>query len=650
MPGWRLPLLVLLAVALSPGGAAGHYQIGLEPAKVVNASERSIQADPDGDGLRTWRETHRTLTNPRRFDTDGDRFGDGDEVRAGSDPRNRASIPFSPTAPLAIGALPSPPPSGESPPPDTTPPNTSILFGPPGSTTSTKASFSFSATESGSTFECKLDGSSWAPCTSPRSYTSMAVGAHTFTVRAKDAAGNTDLSPATRSWTVQVDTAPPNTSIVSGPSGATTSTAASFGFFSTESDSTFECKLDDGAWTACTSPQAYSSLGLGIHTFSVRATDGSGNTDLSPATRGWTIDESGPGSCSQTLAPGANLSTAISNAAGGTVICLDGGSWAFNVSQASKPSPVIVRSADGTTASIGHSQITRSNNLRFHDLHFTGGVEMLGDTHHIEFHDNEFSGSFGIRANGEDASAGTAVTDVVIEGNYLHDLDYTGSQGTADGYGITVVNGVQRFVIANNTIKSVAADYIQSASPVDFTVDGNTFLGPTLVDSHPQEHQDLWQIFGGGKNVVFTDNVARNTGTHESLLFQEGSFSNVVIENNLFDHDSRGYTCQIYQSTGLVFRKNTIVGSHWGCLFRDDSGMAPGSGYQIDHNVFADTVASADLSAEGRASSWGIYDYNVSSDSSADGPNSVPNWTPSWQDTVEYEPLGLHFTAGYRAP
>ncbi len=196
----------------------------------------------------------------------------------------------------------------------------------------------------------------------------------------------------------------------------------------------------------------------------------------------------------------------------------------------------------------------------------------------------------------------------------------------------------------------MAADYIQSASPVDFTVDGNTFLGPTLVDSHPQEHQDLWQIFGGGKNITFSDNVARNTGTHESLLFQEGSFSNVVVVNNLFDHDSRGYTCQIYQSTGLVFRDNTVVGSYWGCLFRDDPSGAPGSGYQIDHNVFADTEAGADLSAEGRAAGWGTYDYNVSSDSSADEPNSVRNWTPSWQDTVSYLPLGLPFTAGYRVP
>jgi Right handed beta helix region len=461
----------------------------------------------------------------------------------------------------------------------------------------------------------------------------------------------TYLSPSGLPIPPVSDTTPPQTKIDSGPLGITTSTSAGFSFSSSESGSSFQCKLDSNSWAACTSPRSYSSLTLASHTFSVKATDGSGNTDSTPAKRSWTVDSEIPPPCTQTISSGS-LSSAISSASGGAVICLDGGSWSFNLSGVNKSSPVTVRSAGGTTASLGYSLMTDSSNLRFQSLRFTGGVEMIGSSNHIEFRDSEFSGEFGIRANGDESGGGTAVTDVLIDGNYMHDLDYTGSPGSASGYGVIAVNGVEGFTITDNTIESVAADYIQSASPVDFSVVGNTLLGPSLVGGHPQEHQDLWQIFGGGDNITFSDNVARNTGTHESLLFQEGRFTNVVIENNLFDHDSRGYTCQLYQSAGLIFRYNTVVGSRWGCLFRDEASSSPGSGYQVDHNIFADTESDVDVSTEGRADDWGTYDYNVSSDGSASGAHSIHNWSPSWSNTVDYSPLGapLSLGAGYRSP
>jgi hypothetical protein len=85
---------------------------------------------------------------------------------------------------------------------DTTPPDTSIDSGPSGTVTATTADFAFSSSEAGSRFECRLDAGAWASCTSPKSYTSLAAGDHTFDVRATDAAGNTDPTPATRTWTI----------------------------------------------------------------------------------------------------------------------------------------------------------------------------------------------------------------------------------------------------------------------------------------------------------------------------------------------------------------------------------------------------------------------------------------------------------------
>ena len=251
-------------------------------------------------------------------------------------------------------------------------------------TNSTSATLSFTSSESGSTFECRLGPGTFAACSSPATYTSLSEGAHVFEVRAIDAAGNTDPTPASRSWTVDtiapaapviespaegstsntggftlsgtaeagasveffeglasrgttnataggswskaltgvadgshsytaratdaagnvsaasssrtivVDTAAPNTTIGTGPAGSTPSTGAIFSFSADDPAATFECSIDGSSYTSCTSPKSYSGLAEGSHTFSVRATDLAGNTDQTPASRTWTVDVTPP--------------------------------------------------------------------------------------------------------------------------------------------------------------------------------------------------------------------------------------------------------------------------------------------------------------------------------------------------------------------
>ena len=51
-----------------------------------------------------------------------------------------------------------------------------------------------------------------------------------------------------------------------------------------DTEATYECSLDGGAYQACGSTVTYDDLDQGTHSFAARATDGDGDTDPSPAT------------------------------------------------------------------------------------------------------------------------------------------------------------------------------------------------------------------------------------------------------------------------------------------------------------------------------------------------------------------------------
>jgi hypothetical protein len=94
------------------------------------------------------------------------------------------------------------PPEG-GPPADTTPPEATITKGPKDKTKKKTATFEFSSSEAGSTFQCQLDGQeAFKPCSSPTTF-KVKKGKHTFTVIATDATGNTDATPASDSWKVK---------------------------------------------------------------------------------------------------------------------------------------------------------------------------------------------------------------------------------------------------------------------------------------------------------------------------------------------------------------------------------------------------------------------------------------------------------------
>ena len=222
---------------------------------------------------------------------------------------------------------------------DTSPPPAPSLTGtPPATDTSTSASFSFGDDETGVTFECQLDGAAFASCTSPAAYSGLADGSHTFAVRARDAAGNAS-SATSYTWTVNTTPSAAPT-IDTKPSDPSNNAQPSLSFSDSDSTVNFQCSIDGGGFSACTSPFTTGPLTDASHTFAVRSVNSLGNISA-PTTYTWTVDTSPPPAPSLTGTPPAtDTSTSASfsfgdDETGVTFECqLDGAAFASCTSPA----------------------------------------------------------------------------------------------------------------------------------------------------------------------------------------------------------------------------------------------------------------------------------------------------------------------------
>jgi len=94
--------------------------------------------------------------------------------------------------------------------PDTTPPETTITSGPAEGEiiNSDSPMFAWGSSEPNSTFACVVDGAPIASC-DDAFVTGASSGPHSFSVAATDPAGNTDPTPATRTFTSRLQGASP---------------------------------------------------------------------------------------------------------------------------------------------------------------------------------------------------------------------------------------------------------------------------------------------------------------------------------------------------------------------------------------------------------------------------------------------------------
>jgi len=172
-----------------------------------------------------------------------------------------------------------------------------IILGPePGATIPTGNPEFVIETSEPATLECRIGSGylseatpAWQPFVSCDSGDyqpgPLADGKYTVQFRATDPAGNS----VNLFREFSVDTTAPIVNLTRVPAKETDSNRARFEFVSNESPITFECQLDARGWSPCTSPENFSDLPDGNHSFRVRGTDSAGNISF-PATYSWLVD------------------------------------------------------------------------------------------------------------------------------------------------------------------------------------------------------------------------------------------------------------------------------------------------------------------------------------------------------------------------
>lgn len=212
---WNLGSRLNRFIAFGGTGANTPPCAGFTPScNGLSCSFTDASSDPEGViALRSWDfgdGTTSTLASPTHAYLDPGTYDvtlTVTDAGGATDSETRSVSVSSTAAPPADdpgpgGSTPSPGPGGASNAADATPPDTTITNKPKKGTLKRRAKFEFSSSETGSSFECKLDGTGFSACAPPH-VIRLERGRHSFEVRAIDAAGNVDEAPAAYVWKIR---------------------------------------------------------------------------------------------------------------------------------------------------------------------------------------------------------------------------------------------------------------------------------------------------------------------------------------------------------------------------------------------------------------------------------------------------------------
>jgi arylsulfatase A-like enzyme len=184
------------------------------------------------------------------------------------------------------------------------PVDTTIATGPSGPMAGRVATFTYFSQDRHATFECRITRNSkvgdWSPCNGGGvTLGGLADGSYTLDVAGTDTTGQTDTSPASRSFAIS--STGPDVTVATHPEAHETGRRLDFTFRSPVPGATFQCSLEplgtDPVFSPCDPTQTLTYTGLddGQWDFQVEATDPSGGGTTSPPAEWLTdLDNVGP--------------------------------------------------------------------------------------------------------------------------------------------------------------------------------------------------------------------------------------------------------------------------------------------------------------------------------------------------------------------
>ncbi|MCU1461831.1 MAG: putative internalin [Acidimicrobiales bacterium] len=540
------------------------------------------------------------------------------------------------------------------------PPAPSITDSPATLTHVTSASFSFSDTEAGVTFQCEFDGDTLSACLSPTSYGAnggtVPEGLHTFEVVAVDGAGNVSQA-ASFSWTVDGTAPTVSLDLLANPTNDTTAVFSGVGgttigdsaivvidiYSGTTPDFTTDVPVEqvnaprDGA-TGAYSVHATPALAEGDYTARATQSDDAGNNGYSHA---WpiTVDTTAPPAPTYTATPElttkvTSASFTVSDTEGGvTFSCeLDGGGFSIcapttytdPLSAGPHTYQVVATDAAGNTSSAASYSWTIDTTTSVAITLVTDPVTTANDT--------------SAAASGT-AEPGDSVDLTVADGTPAHNVtDSTTADSTTGAWSFTSLNlsalsgPITYSVVATDGAGNTASDSASAAK--SFLVacsgtasDNEQALADAFTAANSHAGADTIEL---GSACTFTLTTVHDLSTANSGLGNDGPLTVNGNGSTITRDGSTSAFRLIRNSSDLTLNEVNLTNGH----LADDNGAG------IRNGIGSLTIVNSTLSGNSTDDGYqGGAIYNGAgtvalTDSTLSGNRSYGGGISSYSGTV----------------